>query len=201
MTVRRTATLAVLGGALALPLLAPAAASAAPAAPAAPAASRPVVTDDNTKGCPTGTLPAEVKGRPVVKAGMPAVQQVWHGAGGWHLRVTKEQNGRTNRLIFSGTISATAPIHYRGRHLEKGDKVLLSSDRKTLSFRFYNVGYIDGLDFTTDCASSVTFNLQTGAGQTPLDHIALGKDGVHPTSNAFTVTRTPRPGSAPAPVA
>lgn len=188
-TRRTSAGLAVAGtAALGLTLLLPVAASAAPRADDGP----------GSHGCATGTLPAEVQGSPFVKAGADRADYVWHNRSGWHLRVTKPGH---ERLVFSGTINASAPIHYTPRRLEKKDRVLLSSDRKTLSFRFNNYGKIDGLDFVTDCASSVTFSLQAGGGQTPVERIDLGRAKAHPTSNPFSVTRTPRPADAPAPAA
>jgi len=174
-----TAAAAVTAG---LTLLSPATASAAPAFRA------------ETTPASCGVLPAEVKGAPHLKAGSPAQDAIYHDGRGWHLRVTKE---RSARLVFSGTITSSAPIRYERRRLERNDRVLLSSDRRTLSFRFTNVGYIDGIDFRTACAQSLTFSLQAGNSQAPLNRIGLGRSGAHPTSNPFTVSRSPRPQAAP----
>lgn len=166
--------------------------------PTAAGAATPTDTARD-RGCATGSLPTEVRGGSFVKAGSEAAQTVWHDGRGWHLRVTKP--GR-ERLVFSGTITTSEPMRYTPRRLEKKDRVLLSSDRRTLSFRFNNFGKIDGLDFVANCSSSVTFSLQTGDAQTPLDRIDLGRSKVSPTSNPFTITRTPAPApttAAPAP--
>ena len=43
--------------------------------------------------------------------------------------------------------------------LEGGDTMALSADKLTLTFRSYNYGRIDGIDFPTACARRLTFEI------------------------------------------
>ena len=155
-----------------------ASASAVATAPTASAAT----------GCSTGSLPSSVLGNPVVHAGDAAAVYVWHDSHGWHLRAT---HPGTARAVISGSITASRDISSLRRvALESADVLRLSNHNKTLSFRFVNVGHVDGFDFTASCAKSARFGFRVnGAAATP-EQVHLGAHRVSPTSVPFTVERS-----------
>jgi hypothetical protein len=108
-----------------------------------------------TVACTNGQWPSAVQGRPTLfTAGASAGDYLWHDATGWHVRVTHPGHGR---VVFTGTIVASAPLDATPVKLEKQDVVTLGADRKTITYRLVNYGAIDGFDFTTRCARQVAF--------------------------------------------
>jgi hypothetical protein len=78
--------------------------------------------------------------------------------------------------------------------LERGDSVRLAEDRRTIVFAFANHGAIDGIDFHTDCASSLTVShLRVGGHRIARTHVYLGAKKQHPAAIPFTVHRRPTP--------
>jgi len=141
----------------------------------------------STTGCSTGSLPAVVQGQPAgLHAGAAAGDYVWHDADGWHVAVT---HANSKRLVFSGTIRATKPMTYARVRDERNDKVTLSSDKLTLTFRFTNFGHIDGVDIGADCARVLRFAFRADGASVPRTHVYLGSHGRHPTSDPFAVER------------
>ena len=138
-------------------------------------------------GCSTGTLPAIVQGQPAaLHAGAAAGDYVWHDSHGWHVAVT---HANTKRMVFTGTIRATKPMTYARVRDERNDKVSLSDDKLTLTFRFVNYGHIDGVDIGADCARVVRFAFRLDGNSVPRTHVFLGSHGRHPTSDPFAVER------------
>ena len=151
MRVRRTATTAAMAAmALSAGLLSPATAMA----DSAPAPT-PTVTSPTPAAADCDALPAGVMGKPVgLTAGSRGGDYIWHDKDGWHLRVT---HATDDKRVYTGVIHSTKPMTKEPVALEKTDSVKLSADRKTLTFSFANYGFIDGVDFTTDCSQAVTF--------------------------------------------
>ena len=154
----------------------------------------PALADDSigndpssTAGCDTGSLPAIVQGQPAgLHAGAAAGDYVWHDVHGWHVAVT---HANDKRMVFTGTIRATRPMTYARVRDEHNDKVSLSSDKLTLTFRFVNYGHIDGVDIGADCARVVRFGFRADGSSVPRTHVYLGSHGRHPTSDPFAVER------------
>jgi hypothetical protein len=121
-------------------------------APAGALAATPTVatTDGSTAACTGGAWPYAVQGAPAFAAGGAAGVRLWHSATGWHLRVT---HPGTYLVGFSGTIRANRPLRVTGYRLEAGDTFTVSADRLSVTYRFRNYGHLDGLDFTTACAT------------------------------------------------
>ena len=94
------------------------------------------------------------------------------------------------RLVFTGAIHSTEPIRYIRVRDEANDVVRLSSDAHTLWFRFVNHGYIDGVDFRTDCAKTVGFSLQAAGAEVAPSHIYVSYRGVHPADDPFAISRS-----------
>jgi len=137
-------------------------------------------------GC-AGHWPAAVQGKPtLLVAGARAGDYIWHDAYGWHLRVT---HATSSRLVFSGRITASAPMRVTPFRLESGDWVALSADRLTITYRFVNYGHLDGLDFTTACARRVTFGGAMAGTKLPITRIWIGRHNRHPLQNPFSVFR------------
>jgi hypothetical protein len=165
--------------ALAIGLLSPAAALAA--SPTATASD-----GSSTVGCTGGAWPWSVQGMPPVHAGSPAGDYIWHSATGWHLRVT---HVGTSAVVFSGTIRANRPLHVHGFLLESGDTFTVSADRLTVKYRFVNHGRLDGLDFTTECATRLGFGGRMNGTLLPVRRIWVGHAGRHPLQNPFVILR------------
>ncbi|MEO3782613.1 DUF2613 domain-containing protein [Actinocorallia sp. B10E7] len=143
----------------------------------------------STPSCDTRVWTDDVQGRP---AGLTVHSKggvyLWHARDGFHLRVTHR---RGDRRVYAGSIVSPVRIHGVQRvRKEWRDKVWLSKDRKTLHFRFVNRGKLDGVNFRTACASSLTITAAKGGGRTlPPKRVYLGVDRVNPPSVPFTVHR------------
>jgi hypothetical protein len=174
---RRLATLALGLAALTGTLLVPATAAAA----------TPTATlSDGSTACGGGAWPRAVQGMPAVHAGSAAGDYLWHDGTGWHLRVT---HPGTSLVGFSGTIRANQKLHVRGYHLETGDTFTVSADGLSVSYRFRNHGRLDGLDFTTECATRLGIGGRLNGVLLGVRRIWLGHYGVHPLQNPFVIAR------------
>jgi hypothetical protein len=117
---------------------------------------------------------------------------MWHDATGWHIRVTHRTDSlRTfsGQLITTGTFVNVVPVK-----LEAGDALAVSANHHTISFLFTNYGHIDGIDFMTHCAPSITFAFQSDGVTVGPQKITIGHAGLHPATDPFTIARvTPPP--------
>lgn len=194
MSIRKRALLAVAGTAAAaacLTGLAPAASASPASASTTPASPPPSAT---AAACDKTPWEAKVQGRPsAYHAGAASGDYLWHNSTGFHLRVTHHS---TDRTAYTGKIVSSAPMRLDPVKLEGRDTVALSADRKVLSFRFYNFGRTDGVNFHTDCAQSLQVGWLHRAGhRVALDHVFLGATSAHPAHIPFTVHRVPVPAS------
>ena len=81
---------------------------------------------------------------------------------------------------------------FRSVKLEKGDIAALSADKKTLTFKFADYGFIDGVDFHTDCAPSLKVsNLKANGKALPTGRVYLGAHRKHPSKIPFIINRLP----------
>ena len=139
-----------------------------------------------SSGTCTGHWPAETQGQPATfQAGAATGDYLWHNSNGWHLRVTHPGH---DKMVFRGVIRSAADIQAVPRHDEHGD-VVVDRNAHTVTFRFDNFGYVDGLDFRTACSPRLTFDFTVDGHQAPVDHVFIGRDGDHPLENPFTVLR------------
>lgn len=168
-------TLAGLSAALVLPASTVAATTTTPA------------TDGTTSACSGGAWPASVQGAQLVVAGTAAGDHLWHDATGWHLRMTHVD---TTRAVYTGSIHANRPLKVVGYRLEAGDTLTLSADHQTVTYRFANYGKIDGLDFTTDCATRLGISGRLNGVPLPARRVWLGRTMRHPLQNPFVILRT-----------
>ena len=111
---------------------------------------------------------------------------MWHD-NGWHIRVThKGSNKRTfaGSLVTQGAFTGVKPVQ-----LEKSDSLKVSSDKHVITFLFKNYGLIDGVDFFTHCAPSITFSFQSDGSTSPPSKIDIGHNSVHPPTDPFLIAR------------
>jgi hypothetical protein len=130
-----------------------------------------------------------VQGRPAhFAAHDKGSNYLWHATDGFHLRVTHRSSDRS---VYTGSVTASAPIvDVKAIRLEKADKIWLSADHRTLYYRFANYGGVDGIDFRTDCATSLTaHDLKVGTHRLPTSRVYLGATKAHPAHIPFTVHR------------
>ena len=175
----RAVALAFAAGALAIGLLVPATTFAATSTAAA--------TDGTSAtSCTGGAWPSAVQGMPTVHPGSAAGDYLWHDATGWHLRVT---HVGTASVTFSGTIRANHKLHVTGFRLERGDTFAVSADGLSVTYRFVNHGALDGLNFTTECATRLGVSGRMSGALLPVRRIWIGHGGRHPLQNPFGILR------------
>jgi len=164
-------------------VLASAIAFAAPALAATPAPTP--ATCDKTP------WEAKVQGTPHVVSGDPAGVYLWHNSTGFHLAVT---HASSDRQVYRGVLTASAPMKIDPVRLEGRDTVALSANHRVLTFAFYNFGHIDGVNFHTYCASTLAVShLTRGTSNIGPSHVYLGGHELHPSAVPFIVHRIPTP--------
>jgi hypothetical protein len=165
-----------------------AATGSTPAAPATPKAPTPAGTPTPSTGCDENGWELRVQGLPAhFDGGDRAGDYLGHDANGFHLRVTHRGDRKD---VFAGYIRSDAAMALRPARLEGRDAVWLSADRKTLGFRFYDYGHVDGVDFVTHCASRLTvFGLTADGHALPANRVYLGHFNTHPANVPFTIDR------------
>ncbi len=122
-------------------------------------------------------------------AGSRSGDYLWHDTHGFHLRVTHVAH---DQRVYSGQITSSAAMRIEPVRLERGDTVKLSASHRTLTFVFADHGYLDGVDFHTDCASTLTASrLYLGNRDLDAAHVYLGYPKAHPAQVPFVVHRVP----------
>jgi len=72
---------------------------------------------------------------------------------------------------------------------EAGDTIALSVDKLAITYRFFNYGRVDGLDFRTACAHRVSFSGSMTGTRLPTSRIWIGYRNRHPLENPFVIIR------------
>ncbi|HEX2903151.1 MAG TPA: hypothetical protein VHO01_06790 [Jatrophihabitans sp.] len=186
MRTRTTATLLGVAAAAAGSVIA--LAGPAGAATPGPSIASPSVPSRSAADCDRAPWEARVQGAPRgFSAGDRGGDYLWHDTSGFHLRVTHRND---DRQVYTGVITSPMPMRLDPVKLEGHDVARLSPDRKTLVFAFADWGHIDGLNFHTDCAATVTVShLTVGPALLPADRIYLGITESHPAAVPFTLHR------------
>lgn len=149
--------------------------STSPAAAPAAACDR-APWADRVQGAPTGFTD-----------GVRGGDYLWHDANGFHLRVTHKGDARE---VYSGVITSPTPMRIEPVKLERGDVLTLSANHRSIVFSFADYGHIDGVNFHTDCAASITVShLNLGSARLPATRVYLGETKAHPARIPFTVHR------------
>ena len=177
---------ATCAGALALTTPVSAATAATSAAPSASTAS--AAPSAAAAACDRGPWADRVQGAPIgFTAGVRGGDYLWHDTTGFHLRVTHRSDGRQ---VYTGVLTSSAPMRIDPVRLERGDVAKLSADHRSLVFAFADYGHIDGVNFHTDCAASLTVShLNVGRYALTPDRVYLGATRAHPARIPFTVHR------------
>ncbi|PZS25747.1 MAG: hypothetical protein DLM58_21895 [Pseudonocardiales bacterium] len=171
-------TVAACGAGLAL--LATPAGAATPSTSPAPSAQ--------AAACDRAPWAGRIQGAPAgLSAGARGGDYLWHDTHGFHLRVTHHGY---SRQVFTGVITSATAMRIDPVRLERGDVVKLSADHRTLAFAFVDYGYIDGVNFHTDCSPAITVSrLHVGNAALPVDRVYLGHTKAHPAHIPFTIHR------------
>jgi hypothetical protein len=160
------------------------------------AGSATAAAEGDSPGCSTGVLPNVVMGSPDVKPGQALGVYLWHGSNGYSLRAT---HPGSKRVVIAGRLSASTGFsHITKVRFEKADSLTLSADHKTMTFRFTNYGYIDGINFSADCSRLMRVKIRINDAVASPRQIKLGKHRSNPTSNPFAIERS-RPAPRPTP--
>jgi hypothetical protein len=132
--------------------------------------------------------PGWVDGRPKsVDPKTAAGVYMWHDAIGWHIRAT--HRGRALRT-FSGRLETTGRfVGVRPVRLEGHDSVTVAADHHAIAFSFNNYGAIDGLNFRTLCAPSISFDLGSDGVSMPPAFVKIGSAAVNPATDPFVISR------------
>jgi hypothetical protein len=149
-------------------------------------------TTTATTGCTTGTVPAEFQGRPAgFRAGLPLGYWIWHDSAGWHVAGT---HATKNKVVLSGVVRTSNPMRASGVRLEHGlhgDRWIIGTNQRTLTFRFTNHGGMDALRIAADCSPTVSFTLYADGHKVAPSRIHLGSGGVAATANPVVMNRIP----------
>ena len=139
-----------------------------------------VITDDH--------WPSWVQGRPKgIDPHTTAAIYMWHDGDGWHIRVTHRT---TNKRTFAGELATSGTFaNVHAVHLERNDQLQVTGDHHVIDFLFRNYGAIDGVDFHTHCAPSISFSFQSDGSTAPPSRIVIGNNGANPSSDPFTILR------------
>lgn len=162
--------------------------SVAPPGGATSTPSTPAPDDASCKGVHDGGWPDFVSGEPAgFGPGDKAGVYVWHSDDGWHLRVT---HAHDTHQVYTGVLTTPGTFHdVDAVRLEGNDHLSVGPNGHAIAFRFNNFGGVDGLDFRTDCAPRITFELKADGRELPTAAVYLGHAGTNPTSVPFTVER------------
>jgi hypothetical protein len=147
-------------------------------------------TTPTAAACDKTPWEAKVQGAPAgFGAGSPSGDYLWHNTNGFHLRVT---HAHSDLRVYSATITSSAPLRMERVRLEGADVAKLSANRRTIVFVFANHGYVDGIDFHTDCATRLTVSrLHIGNRNLDRHRVFLGAAKAHPAAVPFVVHRMP----------
>ena len=159
------------------------------AAPAGASTTASPAPSAKAAACDKAPWEAKVQGEPKgFGAGSASGDYLWHGAHGFHLRVTHGRNH--DQRVYSGEVHSSAKMRIDPVKLEKGDTLKLSKSRHSFVFVFANHGYVDGVNFHTDCGTSLTVSkLHVGSRDLTAKQVYLGHDRKHPSHVPFTVHR------------
>jgi hypothetical protein len=137
--------------------------------------------------CSDGHWPAAVDGRPTQLApGAAAGVYLWHDGAGWHAFVTHPGH---QKVTFNISVTSQAKLVATRARDEHDDVVLEHNDDHTATLHAQNFGYLDGMNFRTDCSPRIVVSgTVEGRPLTPSD-VFVGRGNDHPDHVPFIVTR------------
>lgn len=136
-------------------------------------------------------LPTWVDGAPTATARSATGLYLGHdrianGEHGYLLRVTHPAPGPA---VYRFTVRIERTLHVRKLPSAAGDGWNVSADGHTLKLRLSPGARIDGVDFTTDCAVTMTVSGSLNGRALSLRQVFLGSGRVHPSTFPFTLRR------------
>jgi hypothetical protein len=137
--------------------------------------------------CGKGVWPSEVQGRPQYFQVGDGVYLWDDPDGGWAVRVT--HTGLQDNAVISGTLT-TGGKFVDVRRAQAGDDIVaVSSNKRTILFRFVNYGWLDGFDFATRCSAGFSASFYIGGSLASTTSLHLGGAATSPSTNPFRVQR------------
>jgi len=131
--------------------------------------------------------PDYLNGRPSeLRPGNSIGYYIWRDSSGFSLRTTSAERGH----VFTGVIRTDGQFNdLRQRRNEPGDFMRLSPDRKSIHFRFTTPrNDMDGIDFSVQNGSRLSFDLLVDGRPVPARLIHLGTGSQHPGNNIFSIS-------------
>lgn len=133
---------------------------------------------------------ADVQGAPASFVSGADGAYLWYDPsdGGWSLSVT--HSGPHDKVIYSGSLTTTTGrfIDVQGEQAGN-DIVALSSNHRSLLFRFVGFGGVDSLNFGTRCVAAFKVSIHVAGHLATPAELHLGAAALAPPTNPFRVTR------------
>jgi hypothetical protein len=131
--------------------------------------------------------PVGVDGRPTqLAAGAAAGLYLWHDGDGWHAFVTHPGHDKVTLTI---NVTSQAPLVATESHDEHDDAVVEHDDDHTATLHADNFGYLDGMNFRTDCSPRIVVTGSVDGRQlTPAD-VFVGHGNHQPDHVPFVIVR------------
>jgi hypothetical protein len=121
------------------------------------------------------------------RAGAPEGVYLWFGANVWNMRVTHPGH---QVELFTGTIATAGTlVNVTPVKLEHNDHFAVGPHSATVTFRFHDYGWIDGLDWQSSCATSINFALDIDGVEMSPSEVYIGRHGRHPDTVPFSIDR------------
>jgi hypothetical protein len=151
--------------------------------------SAPSASAAATPRCDDGHWPIVVDGRPTQLApGATAGLYLWHDSDGWHAFVTHPGH---DKVEFRITVHSESPLTATEARDEHDDAVIERNDDHTATLRADNFGYLDGMNFRTDCSPRVVVSGTIDGQALTAAQVFVGHGNHSPDQVPFVVTRKP----------
>lgn len=129
---------------------------------------------------------ANVEGQPTqLREGALESYWIWHDYDGYHVRTTTTHD----RHVFKGQIQfSREPAWVKPFQLRQDDYVRFTG--QGVEFHLATQRNLNGFDFKIDYPNEATMHLEIDDRKGPgvLEHVFVGRENLHPTSNPFTVS-------------
>jgi hypothetical protein len=174
---------ATVGGVAALGIGAVLPAGAAPSQSPAPATA----PASSTPKCDDGHWPVAVDGRPTqLTPGAAAGLYLWHDRDGWHAFVTHPGH---DKVTFTINVTSQAKLIATEVRDEHDDVVIEHNDDHTATLHADNFGYLDGMNFRTDCSPRIVVSGSIDGQPLTPANVFVGHGNHSPDHVPFVVAR------------
>jgi len=157
------------------------------ALPAGAAPTQTPATSSTSRTCEDGHWPVVVYGRPTQLApGAAAGLYLWHDRDGWHALVTHPGH---QKVSFTINVTSQAKLIATEVRDEHDDVVIEHNDDHTATLHAENFGYVDGMNFRTDCSPRIVVSGTIDGRPLTTAEVFVGHGNRHPGHVPFVVTR------------